>query len=246
MLTSLLRIASSWIAPAIQVNESIPLCVPEWSDAMAENHAAIWRKVKPYTAASVERVVALCQSVAYLERHRIPGAVVECGVGKGASMMAAAISLLTFESTQRQLHLYDAVAEALLDGDLDGQPARKLTLQSATEADMLRAQRSLNKVKHAMMLTRYPWEKICFVPGRVEATIPKHAPEQIALLCLDADRHESTYHELEHLYPRLADGGILIVDEYDIGKGRSEPWTLTFANKASTRTCARSMIEGIC
>ena len=48
----------------------------------------------------------------------------------------------------------------------------------------------------------------------VEDTLPAQAPERIALLRLDTDWYESTKHELEQLYPRLADGGVLIIDDY--------------------------------
>jgi len=36
----------------------------------------------------------------------------------------------------------------------------------------------------------------------------------IALLRLDTDWYESTRHELEHLYPRLVRGGVLVIDDY--------------------------------
>jgi hypothetical protein len=39
-------------------------------------------------------------------------------------------------------------------------------------------------------------------------------PDAISLLRLDTDFYESTRHELIHLYPRLARGGILIIDDY--------------------------------
>jgi hypothetical protein len=48
----------------------------------------------------------------------------------------------------------------------------------------------------------------------VEETVPERAPERIGLLRLDTDWYESTRHELEHLYPRLVPGGVLIVDDY--------------------------------
>ena len=47
--------------------------------------------------------------------------------------------------------------------------------------------------------------------GPVEETVPSQAPDSLALLRLDTDWYESTRHELEHLYPRLVDGGVLIV-----------------------------------
>jgi len=65
----------------------------------------------------------------------------------------------------------------------------------------------------------YDPEKIRFVQGRVEDTLPRHAPDRIALLRLDTDWYESTRHELEHLFPRLAVGGVLILDDYGHWQG---------------------------
>lgn len=220
MLASLLR---RWFSPSLPSHDQLPLCVPEWSERLAERHASIWWQVKPYTMTSVERVVALCQSVAYLEKHRIPGAIVECGVWKGGSMMASALTLMTLGSTTRKLHLYDTFTgmtePSPVDIDWEGRPARELMRQPGPEGERIRAACSLHEVKSALMQTHYPWEKFHFVPGRVEKTLPKQAPEQIALLRLDSDWYESTHHELEHLYPRLADGGVLILDDYGHWQG---------------------------
>jgi hypothetical protein len=57
------------------------------------------------------------------------------------------------------------------------------------------------------------------VKGKVEDTIPGHVPDQIALLRLDTDWYDSTYHELTHLFPRLVKGGILIIDDYGHWQG---------------------------
>jgi O-methyltransferase len=48
----------------------------------------------------------------------------------------------------------------------------------------------------------------------VEETLPTNAPGRLALLRLDTDWYESTKQELEHLYPRLEAGGVLIIDDY--------------------------------
>jgi hypothetical protein len=58
-----------------------------------------------------------------------------------------------------------------------------------------------------------------FVKGKVEDTLPKHAPKSIAILRLDTDFYASTKHELEHLYPRLVTGGVLIIDDYGYWAG---------------------------
>jgi len=57
----------------------------------------------------------------------------------------------------------------------------------------------------------YPEDKIHYIKGMVEETIPKFMPEKIALLRLDTDWYESTKHELEYLYPLLMPGGVLII-----------------------------------
>ena len=77
----------------------------------------------------------------------------------------------------------------------------------------------LEAVKAHMALTGYPRSLIKCVQGRVEETIPGNAPEKIAVLRLDTDWYESTAHELRHLYPRLARGGALIIDDYGFWQG---------------------------
>ena len=70
-----------------------------------------------------------------------------------------------------------------------------------------------------MLALGYPAERIHFVKGLVENTIPQQSPETIALLRLDTDFYRSTKHELVHLYPRLQHGGILIIDDYGALEG---------------------------
>ena len=77
----------------------------------------------------------------------------------------------------------------------------------------------LADVKAAMALTNYDPKCMHFVQGKVEDTIPEQAPQSIALLRLDTDWYESTRHELEHLFPRLSPGGILIIDDYGDWQG---------------------------
>jgi hypothetical protein len=56
-------------------------------------------------------------------------------------------------------------------------------------------------------------------------------PERIALLRLDTDWYESTRHELEHLYPLLAPGGILILDDYGHFRGARQAVDEYFADE---------------
>jgi hypothetical protein len=74
-------------------------------------------------------------------------------------------------------------------------------------------------VEIALSRTGYARSQINFVKGRVEETIPLQAPDSVALLRLDTDWYESTRHELEHLFPRLARGGVIIIDDYGHWRG---------------------------
>ena len=74
-------------------------------------------------------------------------------------------------------------------------------------------------VRELLTATGYPTERMHFVRGLVEETIPGEAPEELALLRLDTDWYDSTVHEMRHLYPRLASGGVLIVDDFGHWQG---------------------------
>src|SRR5579862_4690541 len=65
------------------------------------------RAAEPYTATSTERLMCLIDSINYIERYNIPGDVVECGVFRGGSIMAAALTLLSLNSVNRDLYLFD-------------------------------------------------------------------------------------------------------------------------------------------
>jgi O-methyltransferase len=181
--------------------------------------AATVRAVRPYTMTSAERLFALIQAVRYVSSASIPGDIVECGVWRGGSMMAAARTLLECGDAARDLHLFDTFegmsAPTEHDVAVDGQPASALLRsQDKRDPDSAWCYATLEDVQAAMFRTGYGSERIHFVKGKVEDTIPQHAPSRIAILRLDTDWYESTRHELEHLYPRLAPGGVLIVDDY--------------------------------
>lgn len=184
----------------------------------------ILRACAPYTMTSGERLLGLVRAVQYLARHGIPGSVVECGVWKGGSSMASALALQAYEGAHRQLHLFDTFTgmTAPTDADVafDGSPAEPVYRESLTpDGGSTWCQAALDEVRRNMLSTGYPEANIRLVPGPVESTLPAHAPETIALLRLDTDWYESTRHELEHLYPRLVPGGVLIIDDYGHWEG---------------------------
>ncbi len=184
----------------------------------------IIRAVRPYTMTGTDKTFALIQAVRYVTRHAIPGDIVECGVWRGGSMQAAARALIAAGDTSRDLRLFDTYEGMPPPSQQDirrqdNRTAEELLAEESPENSWVWAVATLDDVRQGFAQVPYPAERVHFVQGRVEETIPAQAPERIAILRLDTDWYESTRHELEHLYPRLSPGGVLLLDDYGYWEG---------------------------
>lgn len=186
---------------------------PSFIDTLPGPTRAIVQRVQPFTMTTPERLAALIDAVQYVDRRGIRGAIVECGVWKGGSAMAAMLA----SDQSRDFYLYDTFEgmSEPTDADVDKDGLRAADLLTGAGKDQLIWARSeFGEVEANVRSTGYPADKVHFVKGKVEDTIPGTMPDQIAILRLDTDWYESTRHELEHLYPRLMKGGVLIIDDY--------------------------------
>jgi O-methyltransferase len=185
--------------------------------------AEIIEKVGPLTMTSSERVSALCHAVRYVTKSKIPGDIIECGVWRGGSMMAVAMTLLLEQDFSRTLHLFDTFEGMPPPTEADrtrlGRAASSLLEESDKSSSFVWAYAPLEEVRTNITSTNYPSDRIRFIRGKVEDTIPKESPDKIAILRLDTDWYESTRHELIHLYPKLSIGGVLIIDDYGHWEG---------------------------
>jgi hypothetical protein len=140
-------------------------------------------------------------------------------------MHAVARTLDSVGDHSRDLYLFDTYEgmppPSEKDLRLDGKSAQEL-LDKGTKDQSIWAYATLEDVKQGFQSVPYPAERIHYVEGKVEDTIPDQAPDTIALLRLDTDWYESTKHELEHLYSRLVSGGVLIIDDYGYWKGSQQ------------------------
>lgn len=191
----------------------------------------LYESCRTQTMTSVERLFDLYKSVQYLVRAGIPGAIVECGVWRGGSMMLAANTLLSLKSADRDLYLYDTFeghpkgGQSLEhdddifggNGARDWQPDWALATKDEVEANM----RS----------TKYPSERVHLVRGKVEDTLPDSLDVPVAIARLDTDWYPSAKIGLEILWPRISRGGFLIVDDYGHYKGQRKAVDEYFSNQ---------------
>lgn len=193
--------------------------------SLTSEEQTVLQRIKGLTATSPWRVVGLMDAVKYITRNRIEGAIVECGVWRGGSVMAALYTLVHLGDTSREVYLYDTFEGMTPPTDkdvmFDGTPAESLLRSSEKKEDVDNywCYAGVEAVRKSVLSTGYPSDKVHFVKGKVEDTLPSQAPQKVALLRLDTDWYDSTKHELAHLYPRLADRGVLILDDYGHWEG---------------------------
>jgi O-methyltransferase len=193
-------------------------------DSLARWERLIVDEARPHTMTTIQRLVATIDAVGYVLRRDIPGALVECGVWKGGSVLAMIRALQRNGVDNRDIYLFDTFEGMTRPTERDtsryDSPALDVWVSSEAEetvpwgglfnSDVF----SVDTVQSLVLGTGYPESRIHFVKGKVEDTLPDAAPRAIALLRLDTDWYDSTWHELVHLYPRVPDGGVVLIDDY--------------------------------
>src|SRR6185312_12272685 len=195
---------------------------------------AIYGACRRFTMTSVERLYSLHKCVEHISAAGISGDLAECGVWRGGSCMLMAYGLLRQRDKNRKIYLFDTY-----DGHPRPDPDKDIDLWGNPAADEWRRRENSNaewaaaplaSVRRNLLSTGYPESGLAFVKGMVEETVPYYAPETLALLRLDTDWHDSTRTALQHLYPRLVEGGVLIIDDYGHYQGQRQAVDEYFAS----------------
>jgi len=184
-------------------------------------------QVRPFTMTTNENIKVLMDAVRYVSTGGLSGDIVECGLWRGGSSMAAALTLLDCGENDRHLYLYDTFSGMNVpteeDRFPDGTPAAMEFERTQTGAETSSwCYAPVEEVAANLRSSAYPAGQIHLIKGKVEDTIPGTLPERIALLRLDTDWYESTRHELKHLFPRLVPHGVLIIDDYGYWAGAKQ------------------------
>lgn len=151
----------------------------------------------------------------------LPGAIVECGVFKGTSLIrfAAFRDLLGSAYSKRIIGFdtFGTFPETIYGPDV---AVREKFLQSAGEQSISVDQ--LTEVLERQDTSR----NLELVEGDVVHTVPEYVREhpelRISLLNLDTDVYEPAQAILEHMWPLIVPGGVLIVDDYGTWPGETQ------------------------
>ena len=157
----------------------------------------------------------MCSSDLASMSKGIPGDVVECGVWRGG--IIAGIAELIGGS--KKFFLFDSF-EGLPDAkDIDGVDAIKWQQNTGGDNYYNNASADISYSKNLMEKTGVDY---ACIKGWFKDTLPKAEIKQISLLRLDGDWYESTMDCLTNLYPKVAENGIVIIDDYYAWDGCSK------------------------
>ena len=167
----------------------------------------------------------LTRFLAYYEMFKLiqdkPGWIVECGVYRGFSLLALSkfMEIFCMGDKTRKVLGFDNFAGFTGLYPEDGEENRavdKIARGISPEEyrdDVLELLDICNRDAFA------PWAKrVELVEGNVEDTIPQYVSDhpglRVSMLHLDIDLYNPTKIALEHLYPRVISGGLVVLDEY--------------------------------
>jgi O-methyltransferase len=132
-----------------------------------------------------------------LKMDHIDGAFAELGVYKG--------------ETARIIHLMDPSRKFHLFDTFTGFAKEDLHTQGENTHDVDFSDTSVEQVRQFISGN----ENVIFHPGHFPETADNAHSEKFALVHLDADLYAPTLAGLQHFYPRLHPGGIIIVHDYN-------------------------------
>ena len=144
----------------------------------------------------------------------IKGDVIETGVWRGGAMMFAKAVLMKHGDLDRKIWCADSFKglpkQFGKDVEIGGDPEMSgMTFLGVAQEDVMRNFELFGLLD----------QNVKFLKGWFHDTLPNAPIDTISVARLDGDLYESTMDALESLYPKIASGGFLIIDDYQSWKG---------------------------
>lgn len=187
---------------------------------LSQEEKGLVRECSVFSMTSQERLVSTFLACKYVAENEIPGDFVECGVWRGGNAFLAKKAFDLFASP-RKVWLFDTFA-----GMTEPTSKDRVSSSKALASETYFANRkedhvdwcyaSLEDVKDNAIHMFGGLSGFEFIQGDVLETLRVNGnmPESISILRLDTDWYQSTKLELEILYPKLSQFGVLLVDDY--------------------------------
>jgi O-methyltransferase len=155
------------------------------------------------------RLQNVCKLAERAIQDHIAGHFIETGVWRGGACILMRGVLAAYGITDRKVYVADSF-KGLPTPDAVNYPLDQGSrLFEETELAITRLQVEENFGAYGLLDGQ-----VVFLEGWFKDTLSTLTTEKFALIRLDGDLYESTMQALEALYPRLAVGGFVIIDDY--------------------------------
>lgn len=162
-------------------------------------------QVRVHGASLVHLYHLLCHAC----RASVPGDVVEVGCNEGLTSIFLWKVLRFLGCINKKLWLYDSFdgMPEMSEKDRSRHPSPCPPGSLACCADDVRINFDMRTGGRGGAL---------IIEGRFEETLPAKLPSEIAFAFVDCDWHNSTLHVLSALWPKIANGGVVVMDDYTV------------------------------
>lgn len=151
------------------------------------------------------------------------GVLVECGVFKGASFSILSILRNLLERAEiRKLVAFDTFSKFAETGNkVDIRLREEIEQKAGLDCITVGQMQETLKARGCGLE-----ENIELVAGDICHTVPRyieqHPELEISFLSVDVDFFEPTQVILDHLYPKVISGGIVLFDDYNVVEGETQ------------------------
>jgi O-methyltransferase len=157
------------------------------------------------TMVGLKRLDNIQYCVTSVIQRKIPGDLIECGAWRGGSCIFMRAILATYGVKDRVVWVSDSF-EGLPKPAANSEDAQIWSEGSmAVSIDEVRQ----NFAKYGLLD-----DQVKFLKGFFKDTLPGAPIKQLAVLRVDGDLYESVTDTLQNLYPKVAVGGFVILDDY--------------------------------
>jgi len=141
----------------------------------------------------------------------VPGDLIEAGAWRGGATIFMRAVLAAHGNTTRTVWVADSFEGLPPPNPEKYEADAGLDLHEVDELAVSREEVERNFERYGLLD-----DQVRFLKGWFKDTLPEAPIERLAILRLDADLYESTMDAIVPLYPKLASGGYVIVDDYKI------------------------------
>ena len=175
-----------------------------------DRDASSWRVdplSRPMTLLSLAQLEMIQEAVLDIQQRGVSGDFIEAGIWRGGAIIFMRALLNAYGIANRQIIAADS---------FEGIPQNVTFKHDPVDEWKDRWAASLDEVKGNIERLGLLDERIEFLPGYFADSLSAIANRHFALIRLDSDSYDSVMTSLDHLYPRLSPGGIIIIDDWHL------------------------------